>query len=58
MRKFFPERGPSRATEVAKAVCATCPEREPCRRFALSTPELGRIWAGTTYRFWGLHEIP
>ncbi len=36
--------------EEAKAVCASCPVREPCLEFALDTREAEGIWGGTTAR--------
>ncbi len=36
--------------EEAKAICASCPVREPCLEFALETREAEGIWGGTTGR--------
>src|SRR4051812_12233336 len=48
---FFPpdeERGPARRRriEAARAVCARCPVRTPCRDFARSADERYGIWGG------------
>jgi len=40
---FFPEKGES--AKPAKAVCAVCPSRLPCREYALGRDELG-VWGG------------
>ena len=42
------ERGPARAAREsrAKAICSTCPVREPCRRHALAVQEPYGIWGG------------
>jgi WhiB family redox-sensing transcriptional regulator len=45
---FFP---PYRAAHIARAarrVCAACPAAEPCRRYALTDPDLDGIWGATT----------
>lgn len=34
----------------AKAVCAECPVREACLRYALDTRQAWGIWGGTTAR--------
>lgn len=50
---FFPisEIGPSaRQTAEAKAVCARCPAREPCLRYALDNGLDHGIFGGTTER--------
>lgn len=44
---FFPEPGQTEQTEQAKAVCAGCPVRESCLRFALRHAVDG-VWGGTT----------
>lgn len=36
--------------EEAKAICATCPVREPCLEFALATRERDGVWGGATER--------
>ena len=46
---FFPTQG-ERSPE-ALALCRDCPERGPCLAFAVATPWLEGIWAGT-----GSHE--
>ncbi|MGP8149677.1 MAG: WhiB family transcriptional regulator, partial [Acidimicrobiales bacterium] len=48
---FFPERG--EPLEPAKAICATCPVREPCLEVALGSMDGGAIpgiWGGTSAR--------
>jgi WhiB family redox-sensing transcriptional regulator len=35
-------------TEEAKAICRTCPSREPCLQFALSFRQVLGIWGGTS----------
>lgn len=47
---FFPAgaAGDAIATiEAAKAVCATCPVKEPCLQFAFETNQEAGIWGGT-----------
>jgi WhiB family transcriptional regulator, redox-sensing transcriptional regulator len=34
--------------EEAKAICATCPVRPECLRYAIETPQEYGIWGGTT----------
>lgn len=34
--------------EVAKAVCAVCPVRQPCLEYALSSRERDGVWGGAT----------
>ena len=34
--------------EQAREICASCPVRTPCLRFALAHPEVQGIWGGTT----------
>lgn len=36
--------------EPAKAICATCPVREPCLEYALATRERDGVWGGATER--------
>jgi len=42
------ERGPSRSRRElrAKAICATCPVIESCRRWALAAREPYGVWGG------------
>lgn len=51
-RFFSPagERGAARRRreQIARAICAECPVREECARFALSIGEEYGIWGGTT----------
>ncbi len=44
---FFPERGHGLARQ-AKAICAACPSRVPCREFALETMQKFGVWGGLT----------
>jgi hypothetical protein len=46
---FFPERG--HHPDLAFAVCRSCPEREPCRAWALEhgSQHLWGVWGGTTW---------
>jgi WhiB family transcriptional regulator, redox-sensing transcriptional regulator len=45
---FFPEKGGS--TREAKMVCAGCPVRPECLRFALAFDERFGIWGGLSER--------
>lgn len=45
---FFPGRGQS--TTEARAVCAGCPVRQPCRDFAVTNGERFGIWGQTSER--------
>ena len=48
---FFPlgrGRAAMQQMEVAKAVCADCPSRQPCLAFALDTRQELGIWGGTS----------
>jgi WhiB family transcriptional regulator, redox-sensing transcriptional regulator len=49
---FFAERGDFETVQAAKAVCATCPVREPCLEYALAHPTrtLHGVWGGTSPR--------
>jgi WhiB family redox-sensing transcriptional regulator len=38
------------AAEAAKAVCATCPVRQPCLEYALVKRERDGVWGGATER--------
>lgn len=42
---FFPHRGAGKA-DAAKAICATCPVRRECLRYALKAPEEFGVWGG------------
>jgi WhiB family transcriptional regulator, redox-sensing transcriptional regulator len=35
-------------TEEAKAICRTCPSREPCLDFAVTSRQMLGIWGGTS----------
>ena len=41
---WFPEKGES--AEPAKAVCAICPSRLPCREYSLQRNETFGVWGG------------
>jgi WhiB family redox-sensing transcriptional regulator len=43
---FFPAN--EEEADVAKAVCASCPVREPCLEFALAARQLEGVWGGLT----------
>ena len=43
---FFPRRGES--AREAKAICASCPVREPCLDFALREKITHGVWGGMT----------
>lgn len=45
---FFPPRGSRDVAAEAKAVCATCPVRQPCLDYALEGNERHGIWGGLT----------
>jgi WhiB family redox-sensing transcriptional regulator len=50
---FFPDgRQPGYREQVAeaKAICAACPVREPCRTWALAHPPERGVWGGLTER--------
>ena len=54
-RLFFEPEGEgaqprARRVRAAKAVCAECPVRHECLKFALSAPEHYGIWGGLTAR--------
>ncbi|GAA2067639.1 WhiB family transcriptional regulator [Catenulispora yoronensis] len=40
----------ARREQAAKKVCAMCPVRRECLRFAESGPEVFGVWGGTTQR--------
>jgi WhiB family redox-sensing transcriptional regulator len=45
---FYPEPDDQAAEQAAKAICATCPAREPCLDMALATGDQHAILGGTT----------
>jgi WhiB family transcriptional regulator, redox-sensing transcriptional regulator len=45
---FFPERGDMASIAEAKAVCAECPMRAPCRDYAHATAQEFGVWGGET----------
>lgn len=61
---FFPKTRAKRDADKAKALCAGCPFRWPCLRYALAY-DLAGIWGGltqterrTAQRLGGVHPIP
>jgi WhiB family redox-sensing transcriptional regulator len=48
LEAFFPEKGGS--TRAAKRICAECPVKTPCLRYALDHAERFGIWGGVTER--------
>ncbi len=46
---FFPEKA-NQWNKTAQKVCARCPVREECLRWAVSQPDLQGIWGGTTWQ--------
>lgn len=48
-RIFFPADDDDEAG-LAKAVCETCPVREPCLEYALGVREREGVWGGCTER--------
>jgi WhiB family redox-sensing transcriptional regulator len=47
---FYPVSEDEEAAADAKAVCATCPVREPCLEHALTTREKHGVWGGLDER--------
>jgi WhiB family redox-sensing transcriptional regulator len=47
---FFPERGDHFGVLAAKAICATCPVREPCLEYALVNGVKGGVFGGKSER--------
>lgn len=45
---FFPSDGVG--VQVAQAICADCPQREPCLEFALAQRIDHGVWGGTSER--------
>ena len=44
---FFPQKGEPHSVNMARAICAACPHREPCADWAISVgPALHGIWGG------------
>lgn len=43
---FFPNHQDKAAVDRAKAVCASCPVREPCGKTALDDDERDGVWGG------------
>jgi WhiB family transcriptional regulator, redox-sensing transcriptional regulator len=46
---FYPVSDEDEALE-AKAVCASCPVREPCLEYAIAVREKHGVWGGLTER--------
>lgn len=44
--EFFP--ASKHTTREVKELCARCPVLDQCLDYAVASPELGGIWAGTT----------
>jgi WhiB family redox-sensing transcriptional regulator len=47
-RLFYPDRGDADTVARAVAVCASCPEKAPCREWAVAHPAERGVWGGTT----------
>lgn len=47
---FFPERNDAGGVPLARRICATCPVRTECLRWALDNDEQFGIWGGTSQR--------
>jgi len=47
---FYPPRGQTAEYMAAVAMCRTCPVREPCLEYALSSVEEFGVWGGTSHR--------
>jgi len=45
---FFPEKG--KRSRDARAVCADCPVRAECLKYALAQGRVYGVWGGTTER--------
>ncbi len=45
---FFPVGEDDEAASAAKGVCAQCPVREACLRYALATNQTEGVWGGMT----------
>lgn len=48
---FYPPSGPGAGSanyNPGKAICARCPLRRPCRRWALATRQQHGLWGGLT----------
>jgi WhiB family redox-sensing transcriptional regulator len=45
---FFPERGANTSIKKAKEVCAVCPVREECLRFAMNNRIDFGVWGGVS----------
>jgi WhiB family redox-sensing transcriptional regulator len=47
---FYPSPEDDSQAEEAKVICGTCPVRQPCLEFALTTREKHGVWGGLTER--------
>ncbi|HLF41559.1 MAG TPA: WhiB family transcriptional regulator [Acidimicrobiia bacterium] len=47
---FYPPSEEDTDAAEAKMICVTCPVRQPCLEFALSTREKHGVWGGLTER--------
>jgi WhiB family redox-sensing transcriptional regulator len=47
---FYPPSEDDFEAQAAKAICQSCPVRQPCLEFALSTREKHGVWGGLTER--------
>lgn len=47
---FYPSPDDDSEADAAKAVCDSCPVRQPCLEFALNTREKHGVWGGLTER--------
>lgn len=45
---FFPSGDDEAQVDKAKDVCATCPVREACLQYALTTNQTDGVWGGLT----------
>ncbi len=45
---FFPERGHARVADEARAICQSCPVKQPCLQFALDWTISHGVWGGLT----------
>lgn len=47
---FYPPPEDDAEAAEAKVICGTCPVRQPCLEFALTTREKHGVWGGLTER--------
>jgi WhiB family transcriptional regulator, redox-sensing transcriptional regulator len=48
--QFYPPADSEDGAESAKAICATCPVREPCLEHAITAREKQGVWGGLDER--------